>query len=240
MIKVGCCGFPVKREIYYRNFSVVEIQQTFYHPPQIHTGRRWREEAPADFEFSMKAWQLITHEPSSPTYRRLRIPIPEAKKKYYGFFKNTEEVDLAWAKTAEFAHTLGVKKILFQTPKSFGPEEDHIRNLRNFFNRIERHSFTFIWEPRGQWQEKEVLGLCKELSIIPCLDPFKGSPFKGDLLYLRLHGRAGYHYHYSDEELLTLLKMVKSSSEAYLMFNNIQMVEDAKRVQEFQKKMENP
>jgi hypothetical protein len=29
MIEVSCCGFPIKREIYYQNFSVVEIQQTF-------------------------------------------------------------------------------------------------------------------------------------------------------------------------------------------------------------------
>jgi len=55
---------------------VVEVQQTFYQIPRIATGKRWREEAPPDFEFTMKAWQLITHEPSSPTYRRLRTVIP--------------------------------------------------------------------------------------------------------------------------------------------------------------------
>jgi uncharacterized protein YecE (DUF72 family) len=79
MIKVGCCGFPVKRETYYHTFQVAEVQQTFYQPPLLATGKRWREEAPPDFEFTMKAWQLITHEPSSPTYRRLRMKIPEEK-----------------------------------------------------------------------------------------------------------------------------------------------------------------
>ena len=103
VIKVGCCGFPVKRDIYYRSFPVAEVQQTFYQLPLITTGRRWREEAPPNFEFTMKAWQLITHEPSSPTYRRLRMTIPEEKKRDYGFFKGTEEVDEAWSKTAEFA-----------------------------------------------------------------------------------------------------------------------------------------
>ncbi|MEW6376424.1 MAG: DUF72 domain-containing protein, partial [Thermodesulfobacteriota bacterium] len=121
MIKVGCCGFPVKRSIYYQNFPVVEIQQTFYQLPQITTGNRWREEAPPDFEFTMKAWQLITHEPSSPTYRRLRTVIPVEKKKDYGFFKRTEEVEAAWSRTAEFARALGVKKIVFQSPRSFYP-----------------------------------------------------------------------------------------------------------------------
>ena len=36
-IKVGCCGFPVSREKYYKNFDVVGIQQTFYQPPQEKT-----------------------------------------------------------------------------------------------------------------------------------------------------------------------------------------------------------
>jgi uncharacterized protein YecE (DUF72 family) len=33
-IKVGCCGFPVAKEKYYKNFDVVEIQQTFILRPK--------------------------------------------------------------------------------------------------------------------------------------------------------------------------------------------------------------
>ncbi|MFQ5882008.1 MAG: DUF72 domain-containing protein [Candidatus Methylomirabilales bacterium] len=63
----------------FRRFPVVELQQTFYQPPRLKTVQRWREEVPATFEFTMKAWQLITHEPGSPTYRRLKIAILQAK-----------------------------------------------------------------------------------------------------------------------------------------------------------------
>ncbi len=49
-LKVGCCGFPVRRDMYFEKFSVVEIQQTFYHPPQEKTAIRWRQAAPAGFE----------------------------------------------------------------------------------------------------------------------------------------------------------------------------------------------
>jgi uncharacterized protein YecE (DUF72 family) len=97
--KVGCCGFPMARAEYYRRFPVVEIQQTFYDLPRIQTAERWRREAlirrsrngRADFEFTMKAWQLITHEPSSPTYRRLRKVIPEEEKGLYGSFQAVAE-----------------------------------------------------------------------------------------------------------------------------------------------------
>jgi uncharacterized protein YecE (DUF72 family) len=91
MIEVSCCGFSIKREIYYQNFSVVEIQQTFYHLPQIAAGRRWKEEGTLGFEFAMKTWQLIPHKPLSLTSRRLQMDLSEKKKKYYGYFKRTEE-----------------------------------------------------------------------------------------------------------------------------------------------------
>ncbi len=230
MIKVGCCGFPVKREIYYQNFDTVEIQQTFYQLPRISTGRRWREEAPFDFEFTMKAWQVITHEPSSPTYRRLRMDIPEKKKEEYGFFRNTAEVDNAWFKTAEFARAVNAKKILFQSPKSFRPSERHMKDLKEFFKKIERSSFTFIWEPRGQWGRKEVEEVSKRSDIIPCLDPYDDPLPERDLVYVRLHGRTGYRYNYSEDDLKQLLRRMQAYREVYVMFNNMTMYEDARRL----------
>ena len=70
-VKIGTCGFGrVNRPEYFKLFPIVEIQHTFYQPPQIETFEKWRSGAPDDFEFTLKAWQLITHEASSPTYRR--------------------------------------------------------------------------------------------------------------------------------------------------------------------------
>ena len=46
---------------YFETFPLVEVQQTFYEPPAPRTLLRWREQAPDSFEFTMKAWQLITH-----------------------------------------------------------------------------------------------------------------------------------------------------------------------------------
>jgi len=46
---------------YFTQFKLVEVQQTFYKMPKLDTALGWRQEAPSDFEFSLKAWQLITH-----------------------------------------------------------------------------------------------------------------------------------------------------------------------------------
>jgi uncharacterized protein YecE (DUF72 family) len=74
-IIVGCCGWPEARGRYFQHFSVVELQDTFYDPPSLATIEKRRQEAPPDFIFTLKAWQLITHPPQSSTYRRLKTPI---------------------------------------------------------------------------------------------------------------------------------------------------------------------
>src|SRR5512134_2608231 len=62
-MKVGCCGFVVAQRQYYRLFELIEIQQTFYRLPRLETAAKWRDAAPDGFEFTIKASQLITHEP---------------------------------------------------------------------------------------------------------------------------------------------------------------------------------
>jgi uncharacterized protein YecE (DUF72 family) len=157
------------------------------------------------------------------------MAIPEKKKKAYGFFRATEEVAEAWLRTVEFAKALGVKKIVFQSPASFHPSDDHIQNLKQFFKRMTPHPFTLIWEPRGKWEGREVKRVCAELDLIPCLDPFEETSIQGDLLYTRLHGREGYRYTYPEIEMKQLIRIGKSYSQAYFMFNNMSMYEDAQQ-----------
>ena len=99
VVRVGCCGWPVARPRYFATFELVEIQESFYNLPRLTTVEKWRAAAPSGFEFVLKAPQLITHEPTSPTYRRLRKPLSEAQKKRYGAFKPTREVRTAWGET---------------------------------------------------------------------------------------------------------------------------------------------
>jgi len=227
-LKVGCCGFPVARKVYYQHFRCVEVQQTFYHPPEERTLRRWREEAPGDFEFTVKAWQLITHEPRSPTYRRLRLKLPEGELGGCGGFKPTDRVLWAWEVTKASALALGARIVIFQTPPSFRPCEEALANLRSFFSSIDRGGLLLGWEPRG-WPSNLVRELCRELDLFHVVDPFKDEATWGPLRYWRLHGRDGYRYRYSDEELRDLVARVERGMDHYVMFNNTEMFEDAKR-----------
>jgi uncharacterized protein YecE (DUF72 family) len=227
-IKVGCCGFTVAQKKYFELFKAIEIQQTFYQPPEIKTAEKWRCAAPPDFEFSMKAWQLITHVPSSPTYGRLRERIDPARANRYGGFRATMEVMDAWKRTAEFARALGALIIVFQCPASFRPLEQNAKNMRAFFSKIDRAGFIFAWEPRGVWPDDLIKMICEELNLIHCVDPFKDKSLLGDIDYFRLHGIADYGYTYTGKDLEILRKKIRLKP-TYVMFNNITMKEDALR-----------
>jgi uncharacterized protein YecE (DUF72 family) len=229
--KVGCCGFVTSQQKYFRLFRLIEIQSTFYQLPQLETAEKWHASAPAGFEFTMKAWQLITHEPSSPTYRRLREKISPQKLNCYGRFRPTDEVLGAWQRTSLFARTLGVTLVLFQCPASFRPTDENVANMRDFFGQIPRADLRFAWEPRGKWPEALIHQLCEELELIHCVDPFKDKPLFGDFQYFRLHGITGYKYHYTDEDLEQLKKWI-GKRPSYLLFNNNWMKEDALRFME--------
>jgi uncharacterized protein YecE (DUF72 family) len=229
MIRVGCCGFGEAQQKYFAEFPAVEIQTAFYQPPRPETARGWRERAPGDFEFTLKAWQLITHEPSSPTYRRLTEKIPPLRLKQCGSFKPTDEVFRAWERTEEIARALGSKIIVFQCPASFAPTAVHKRNLRSFFKKIPRRGYLFAWEPRGDWTPDGVKALCEELDLTHCVDPFKNAATHGRIRYYRLHGITGYGYRFTDDDLGALKAHCEGRRDVYCLFNNATMLEDARR-----------
>lgn len=227
MVRIGCCGFPVAKQKYFETFKVVELQQTFYQPPEVSTIRKWRDESPSDFEYTLKAWQLITHEPGSPTYKKLKIKIPSSKEKNYGSFMLTEEVFSAWERTKEIADILKARIIVFQCPASFDSTGKNRRNLKRFFSSIRSDKYIFAWEPRGKWDEKEIKSICQEIDLVHCVDPFKSKPTYGRIRYYRLHGIGGYRYKYTQDDLGVLKKLDRKKIDSYYMFNNVYMHKDA-------------
>jgi uncharacterized protein YecE (DUF72 family) len=233
---VGCCGWTEAQARYFADFPAIELQTTFYQPPADAVAKQWRSQAPAGFRFCLKAWQLITHTPSSPTYRRLKSAISATEQDLYGSFQPTEQVWLAWERTREIAQILPAQVIVFQCPKSFLPTRGNTRNLTKFFHQVERDNRIFAWEPRGEdWQPELIRDLCAENNLVHCVDPFQAGPAFGDSLYWRLHGRTGYRYQYTDEDLIELQAKLQARGHLagpnYIMFNNIYSRQDAQRFQ---------
>lgn len=225
-VKVGCCGFARGIKDYFSQFRLVEVQRTFYKMPRLETALKWRREAPADFEFTLKAWQLITHPATSPTYRKAGIKILPGSEEHYGFFRPSDEVHKAWEETMRFAQALEAKVIVFQCPPSFRETPENIGNMRRFFKLVKDSGFLFAWEPRGGWSEPMIKALCSELGLIHCVDPMEKEPLYGEPQYFRLHGAPRYQHRYSKEELMHLKDKVEDK-ETYVLFNNLNMYHDA-------------
>lgn len=231
LVKVGCCGFRGAQAQYEAQFSVVEVQQTFYQPPRLATLERWRAQAPRNFEFTVKAWQLITHPSSSPTYKRLTAHLSENERRECGGFQPTAIVHEAWLATRACAEALEAHCVLFQCPASFAPTEQNLANLRAFFLRIKRSTFRLLWEPRGEWPDVLVEPLCRELDLVHVVDPFLRRTVTRHFFYYRLHGGKDFSHCFTETELRQLLAVLPADKPAYVLFNNVNMLEDAKRFQ---------
>lgn len=127
MIKVGCAGFPTSMERYFGNFRLVELNSTFYQYPREKTVEGWREKAPKDFEFTVKAHQDISH---------------KAKLK-------AEETSLqAFERMKQICKTLNSKILLIQTSGSL--RLDKLADAQKFFREAKRENLVWFGKPADQ------------------------------------------------------------------------------------------
>jgi uncharacterized protein YecE (DUF72 family) len=231
-MRVGLCGFTTSIREYVETFRVVEVQHTFYEPPQATTLLRWREQTGPRFEFTLKAWQLITHRASSSTYRRLRTPLSKRELDDAGGFRRTPTVERGLEVTLACAKILRATSILFQCPASFRPEPESIEALRTFFTSVTRPAgVRFLWEPRGPaWTPETVHALCTDLDLVHVVDPFVSTTTTPAFTYWRLHGLGDHRRPYTDSELALLHEKIDPRAErVYVMFNEIPRLRDAQR-----------
>ena len=229
-VRVGLCGFTIGAAEYARRYRVVEVQQTFYNPPREATIEGWRTRMPAGFEFTLKAWQLITHAGTSSTYRRMRRPMDERMRAEAGGFRWNATTEAAWRTTLRAAKLLHATAVLFQCPASFRATDENADNMRRFFAAIGvTDGLRYLWEPRGPWPDALVAELCGELGLVHVVDPFVRPTLTRGLTYYRLHGITGSRHVYTDAELDALWKMVPPDGTTYVMFNEMARVADSAR-----------
>jgi len=232
-VRIGLCGFTMAMEDYALHFPVIEVQHTFYEPPRDLILQRWRAVTAPTLEYTMKVWQLVTHRPSSPTYRRMKRRLAPGVAP--GFFRDSEAVAEGWQRSVQCATVLEATALLFQCPASFTPDPENVELMRRFFGRITRPPARLLWEPRGaRWVAERALALslCRELDLVHVVDPFVTAPDPRQPVYWRLHGATGPRSSYSDahhQQLRDMLDAVSNTAPRYVMFNNLLRVGDARR-----------
>ncbi|MDT7536984.1 MAG: hypothetical protein QOI82_569 [Actinomycetota bacterium] len=214
---------------YVLEFPLVEVQHTFYEPPSDALLAKWRAAVPTRFEFTLKAWQVVTHESGSPTYRRMKKPLPESARGQVGAFRTTEPVLAAWQRTLECARVLRATAVLLQCPRSFKPTALNVERMRDFLTTVERPAGRLLWEPRGDWPTELLVELCRELDLVHVVDPMHTETVTPEQTYYRLHGTTGSRHVHTDDELRRLRDLVIDRPSPYVLFNNLPRVGDAQR-----------
>jgi len=202
---------------YQENFGLVELNTTFYQYPKMSTVFGWRNKAPENFEFTVKAHQDISH--------KFKFSIESSVK--------------AFEQMKQICKALKARILLIQTPGSFRP--DKLKDAHEFLDKINREGLVVVWETRGSsWDEtatrEKLAKMLQELDVSHVTDPFRATPtYTSDVAYFRLHGLGErmYYYQYADEELRRLHEFVKpleaKGKEVYVLFNNLSMFDDALR-----------
>ncbi len=127
--------------IYSRAFASVEVDSTFYGVPAATTFKSWYDRTPADFVFSLKLPQEITHE------QRLRDTLGVSETFY--------------ERARELRQKLG--PILVQLGPDFDPSE--LPALVDFIDRVPSDiRFTVEFRHRG-WMSEGVIALLRDRNI---------------------------------------------------------------------------
>jgi len=200
-------GLPKSRwfDYYSSRFPAVEINATFYRAFKDQTYLKWRERAPQDFGYVLKAPKNITH------------------RKYLVDVEADVQVFIQSAALLEDK----LEMILLQVAPGTPYDLERLQKALLAFNEPTQVAVEFR-NPR--WFTDEVADLLKAVGATFC-NPDSPRQKLTDILtsnraYLRLHGREHwYSYNYSHEELIEIAKVAREmtrrgANRVYIFFNN--------------------
>lgn len=190
---------------YAEQFDTVELNNTFYHLPQIQSVKHWAELVPADFVFSVKGSRFITH------MKKLQVT-SESIEKFFDILEPLKK-------------HMGV--VLFQLPGKW-----HL-NLERFQQFIQQlpSQYRYAFEFRDtSWLVPEVYQGLTEANMACCIYDFAGfqapAVLTADFVYLRFHGpqETPYVGAYSSRFLFKWAKQINqwlgSGLDVYCYFDN--------------------
>ena len=232
-IRVGTSGwhYPHWRGTYYpeplpaaawlahyaRDFSCVELNNSFYRLPSEQAIDGWTGQTPPGFSFAVKASRSITHLHKLQNCGRPLGALLE--------------------RAARFGPRLG--PLLFQLPPRWRANPGRLEAFIDLLPQGRRYAFEFR-DP--SWHGPEILTLLKARNIAFCQFDLAGQHtppvVSADFVYVRLHGPArAYAGSYSRGSLLRWAKHAREwaaqGRDVYVFFDNDKegrAVKDAKRL----------
>ncbi len=185
-------------------FSSVEINYTFYRLPAEGTFTRWREDAPQQFVYALKAPGTITH------FKKLRS-VEEALDRFLARARLLEE-------------KLG--PILYQLPPRW---RCNVERLAEFLALLPSDLQHVVEFRDRSWHCDEVFKLLSARRVGFCIVSLPGfscpSVVTGPIVYGRMHGaEVKYGSRYTEEQLLDwagrVTEFLDRGHDTFVYFNN--------------------
>jgi uncharacterized protein YecE (DUF72 family) len=211
-------------------FNTTEINYSFYRLPKPEHYKKWHQETPNDFVFSLKVSRFITH------------------------LKKLKNINQPWQKFLNNALNLKSKlgPFLFQFPTNFKLSELNYAKIESFLVHSKtgaskrKESLQYAFEFRhNSWFNSKIVRLFKEHDVAlvsaDSSDYPKSEEATASFVYLRMHGSQElFPSDYSEKELKLLSQRIKQYQRAgltvYCYFNNDSRgyaVKNAQRLKNF-------
>lgn len=206
---------------YSERLKSVEINNSFYHLPDIKTFNDWERIVPKNFTFAVKGSRYITH------MKKLKDP-KQSFKKLFSHAKHLK-------------NKLG--PFLFQLPPRWKYNKERFEAFVTALP--DKYRYTFEFRNKSWWND-EILELLKKYNLAFCIYELAGdlSPNEvtADFIYIRLHGPEGkYEGDYTKQKLSGWVRFISNwqykNKDVYIYFDNDQKGYAVKNAQEFQKMM---
>jgi uncharacterized protein YecE (DUF72 family) len=242
---------PERRLEYYASqFPLVEVDSTYYTPPNERNAHLWAERTPAGFTFNIKAFSLLTQHPTrvSALYKDLR-PETDATNVYP---KDLEEsvVDQVWERFLGALEPLAAAGrlgcLLFQFPPWFGIASRNKQYVLECKRRCEPYRMCVEFR-NASWMSEEnraetldfLTTYALPYTVVDMPQGYRSSvppvvAATADLAVVRFHGHSDkwqskdiyerFGYEYGEDELRQwapkVEQLAEKASEVHVLLNN--------------------
>jgi uncharacterized protein YecE (DUF72 family) len=242
---------PERRLEYYASqFPLVEVDSTYYTPPNERNAHLWADRTSAGFTFNIKAFSLLTQHPTrvSALYKDLRPDTPAANV----YLKDLEEpvVDQVWERFLGALEPLAVAGrlgcLLFQFPPWFGIARRNKHYVLECKRRCEPYRMCVEFR-NASWMSDEnraetldfLTTYALPYTVVDMPQGYRSSvppvvAATADLAVVRFHGHSDkwqskdiyerFGYLYSEDELREWApkvgQLAEQASEVHVLLNN--------------------
>src|SRR5438093_1719088 len=196
---------------YAQQFPIVEVDATYYSPPNERNSVLWIERTPPDFTFNVKAYSMLTQHPTRTDrlYKDLREELPAelaSKRNLYPDKLPPEVVDEVWQRFHDALmplHSAGkLGAVLFQFPPWFVIARKNKEYVLECRDRLKDFRIAVEFRHKSWLEERnreETIGFLEENGLpFVCVDMPQGFDSSlppiavatsKDLAMVRFHGR---------------------------------------------------